>query len=178
MELRRVVTGHTPAGRATVISDGPLARTRDFTSIPGMRASLAWETGPNPVIAVDGSDPTPQTGSFHPEPGSSRLLVIQFPPDSVYAGPDFDPAAADAENREIVPGLAERFESDAPGMHTTESIDYGIVLAGHPVLELDDGHLTELGPGDIVVQNGTRHAWRNPTHEPTTIAFVLIGADR
>jgi hypothetical protein len=29
-----------------------------------------------------------------------------------------------------------------------------------------------------VIQNGTRHAWRNPTDAPTTIAFVLVGAQR
>jgi hypothetical protein len=94
---------------------------------------------------------------------------MQFPPDIVYGDPGFDPMAAGAENEEIVPGLAERFEPDAPGMHTTDSVDYGIVLDGHPVLELDDGQTKSLNPGDIVVQNGTRHAWRNPTDTPTTI---------
>jgi hypothetical protein len=35
-----------------------------------------------------------------------------------------------------------------------------------------------LAPGDMVVQNGTRHAWRNKTDQPTTMAFVLVGADK
>jgi hypothetical protein len=29
-------------------------------------------------------------------------------------------------------------------------------------LELDDGQLTRLGPGDAAVQNDTRHAWPRP----------------
>jgi len=62
-------------------------------------------------------------------------------------------------------------------MRTTESVDYAIVLEGEPVLELDDGAVRTLRPGDFV-QNGTRHAWRNPTERPATIAFVLVGARR
>ena len=49
-------------------------------------------------------------------------------------------------------------------------------MSGRVVLELDDGATVELGPGDTVVQNGTRHAWRNPFDEPATLVVVLIGA--
>ena len=62
-------------------------------------------------------------------------------------------------------------------MHRTSSIDYGIVLAGHVELEVDDGAKTLLGPGDIVIQRGTMHLWRNPSATETSrIAFVLIEA--
>jgi hypothetical protein len=33
-------------------------------------------------------------------------------------------------------------------------------------------------PGDVIVQNGTRHAWRNRGTEPAAILSVMIGADR
>ena len=77
-----------------------------------------------------------------------------------------------------VPGLAECFESDNPGMHTTDTIDYGIVLDGEIWLELDDGQTQHLRKLDVVVQNGTRHAWRNRSGRVTLMAFVLIGACR
>jgi hypothetical protein len=35
-----------------------------------------------------------------------------------------------------------------------------------------------LKPHDVVVQNGTRHAWRNKSDKPVKIAFVLIGASK
>ncbi|MFF5968677.1 cupin domain-containing protein [Streptomyces collinus] len=63
-------------------------------------------------------------------------------------------------------------------MHATPTVDYGIVLQGEIVLELDDGHRTSLSAGDIVIQNGTRHAWRNRSDQPATMAFVLIGAEQ
>ena len=77
-----------------------------------------------------------------------------------------------------VPGMAEHFERDTPGMHTSDSVDYGIVIRGEMILELDDGKTVHLRQGDCVVQNGTRHRWRNPLAEPCLMAFVLIGAKR
>jgi len=34
-----------------------------------------------------------------------------------------------------------------------------------------------VAPGDVVVQNGTRHAWRNRGTEPAAILSVMVGAD-
>ena len=61
-------------------------------------------------------------------------------------------------------------------MHTTATVDYEVVLSGRVVLELDDGETRELKAGDTVIQNGTRHAWRNPFDEPCLLAVVLVGA--
>ncbi|MBI6554557.1 cupin domain-containing protein [Pseudomonas veronii] len=61
-------------------------------------------------------------------------------------------------------------------MHASSTVDYGIVLKGPLVLELEDGQTRELTTGDIVVQQGNIHAWRNPGSEPALITFVLIGA--
>jgi hypothetical protein len=33
-----------------------------------------------------------------------------------------------------------------------------------------------LGPGDVYVQNGTRHRWSNKGDVPAVVAVVLIGA--
>lgn len=71
---------------------------------------------------------------------------------------------------DMLPGQASPF-------HRSNSIDYGIVLSGRLVLEVDEGAATELGPGDIVVQRGTVHLWRNPSDtEVCRIVFVLIEA--
>lgn len=63
-------------------------------------------------------------------------------------------------------------------MHRSFSIDYGIVLSGELELELDGGEVVALGAGDIVVQRGTNHLWRNPSRDSICrIAFVLIEAE-
>ena len=63
-----------------------------------------------------------------------------------------------------------------PGMHTTDTIDFEVVLDGTVVLELDDGAEVTLNPGDTVVQNGTRHRWKNPGDEPARLALFIVGA--
>ena len=61
-----------------------------------------------------------------------------------------------------------------PLMHRTQSLDYGVVLEGTIEMELDDGSVTRLKRGDVAVQRGTNHAWRNPSKtEWTRMLFVL-----
>jgi quercetin dioxygenase-like cupin family protein len=63
-------------------------------------------------------------------------------------------------------------------MHRTNSIDYGIVLSGCVELELDDGVVETCNTGDVIVQRGTIHLWRNPSDsEICRIIFVLTEAE-
>ena len=174
LAIRRVVTGHDATGASMVASDGVAPRSDAFRQIPGMMSRLIWATDPAPALPSDGTDPTLSVTSIVPSRSGTRFLVVTFPPDSVFGAPGFDPAAAAAENLAISPGLAELFEAD--GMHATPTIDYGIVLDGEIWLELDDGRAELLRRHDVVVQNGTRHAWRNKSERSATLAFVLIGA--
>jgi len=62
-------------------------------------------------------------------------------------------------------------------MHRSHSIDYGIIISGDLELTLDGGETVLLHAGDIVVQRGTNHLWRNPSPtEWTRIVFILIEA--
>ena len=70
-----------------------------------------------------------------------------------------------------------RYDAGLAGrMHRTQSMDYGVVLSGSIVLELDDGAEVTLSAGDVLVQRGTIHNWINRGAEACTIAFVLIAA--
>jgi quercetin dioxygenase-like cupin family protein len=87
-------------------------------------------------------------------------------------------AALVAEMQQKLPGMAEVLEPDHLGIHTTDTVDYDVVLSGEVYLELDDGVEVLLKPGDCVIQNGTRHAWHNRSSEKCVIAVALIGAER
>ncbi len=178
MEIRRVVTGHAADGAATFVSDGAVPATHVFRNVPGFANALVWSAEPGAPIPRAGTDPTASVKSIVPAPGGTRFLIVRFPPDAVFGSPGFDPAAAGAETAAALPGLAETFEHADPAMHTTETIDYGVVLDGEVWLELDKGETRHLTRGDVIVQNGTRHAWRNRSSNPVTMAFVLVGARR
>jgi mannose-6-phosphate isomerase-like protein (cupin superfamily) len=105
-------------------------------------------------------------------------MINIIAPGELVPSPDLDMAAALEELERLMPGVTAPMEPDAPGMHTTDSIDYVLVVSGEVTLELDDGEQAVLRAGDVVVQNGTRHAWRNHGTEPCTIVGVAIGADR
>jgi quercetin dioxygenase-like cupin family protein len=86
-------------------------------------------------------------------------------------------ATVTAEAERKVPGMLAHMEPENPGMHTTNSVDVDIVLAGEIVLELDDGVEAVMRTGDMVVQNGTRHRWHNRGSIPAVLAAFLVGAD-
>ncbi|MGY1815215.1 cupin domain-containing protein [Blastococcus sp. SYSU D00820] len=173
MDVRRIVTGYDVEGRGCVAYDGPAPRTHDFVHIPGFSNTLAWAAVDTAIPTGIPEDVAATTASLMPGPGGSGLTIVQFPPSSVMAA--VDPAAAGPEQEEHLPGLADRFDPDRPGFHRTDTIDYAIVLRGELVLELETGEPTLVHTGDVVVQNGTWHAWHNPTSEPAVLAAVSIG---
>jgi quercetin dioxygenase-like cupin family protein len=77
-------------------------------------------------------------------------------------------------------GTTVRIVDMPPGatspMHRTQSIDFGVVLKGQVVLELDEGEKT-VCEGDVVVQRGTIHAWHNRTSAFVRMLFVLVPSE-
>ena len=68
------------------------------------------------------------------------------------------------------------FPAGAKGeMHRTRSVDYGIVIEGEIDMLLPEGEV-HLHAGDVLVQQGTDHAWENRGRANCRIAFILIGA--
>ena len=64
---------------------------------------------------------------------------------------------------------------DDRGFHVTRSIDYIYVLDGEVILDLEEDRVV-LKPGDLVVQQATKHAWRNSTDKPARFIDVLTSA--
>ena len=66
------------------------------------------------------------------------------------------------------------FTPGAPAfMHATDTIDYLVIIAGRVTLVLETGEVA-LGPGDLVVDRGVMHAWRNDHDEPCVAAVVNL----
>ncbi|AKJ99949.1 cupin [Pseudomonas chlororaphis] len=175
MKIRRVVTGLDAAGQSVFISDAPVPRACSFQSVPGHAMAHVWSTGTTPTASDAHRDPTAAHPSLVPGPGETSLAIYDFPPDSVMHNPT-DVGLMVAELGGALPGLFERFEPEQPGMHTTPTIDYGILLEGELWLELDNGEQKRIQPGDVVIQHGNRHAWRNKSDRIARALFVMIGA--
>jgi quercetin dioxygenase-like cupin family protein len=59
-------------------------------------------------------------------------------------------------------------------MHRTVSLDYGVVLEGEVELILDNGESRTMRRGDLSVQRGTIHAWKNVTGEGRWARMLYI----
>ena len=180
-KIRRVVTGHDTKGNSVFISDGPAPREVSFPGMKGFSLTAMWATDHGMTALPGSDDPTASMTTFVPDAGGSRLLVTVFPPATKGTAKPKGRRIAPPTPEEMaagLPGLAESMEPDAPGMHTTDTVDYDIIVSGELVLELDHGAEVRLKPGDIVVQNGARHAWHNRASKPCVMYSVLVGAPR
>ena len=74
-------------------------------------------------------------------------------------------------------GTVLRYVDIAPGkvspMHRTVSLDYGIVLEGEIELILDSGEVKQMAVGDVAIQRGTMHAWKNAGSTWGRLVFIL-----
>lgn len=174
--IRRVVTGQTPDGTSVFVADEHVEATSVAIS-PGHEFHLLWGADEIPSLPTDGRQPAHH--AYFPPPGGYRFGFFTVPPPGTASFPaDFDLQAALAEMDEKLPGMAAHMEPDDPGMHTTDTVDFEVVISGEIVCELDDGEEVTLRPGDTFVQNGTRHRWHNRGTEPAVLFVALIGAHR
>ncbi|EKT79019.1 cupin domain-containing protein (plasmid) [Rhodococcus opacus] len=175
MKVRRVVAGNDARGKSVFLSDGAVPHRHDFQFLPGQAQSRVWFTAGPPVTTPPGDEPTSATGPVIPGPGGASFVIVEYAPDSAVDDPRFDAEHADTEFAQYAPDIAAASDPAEPGMHRTPSVDYGVVLDGEIWLELDDGAQTLLTRGDTIVQIAGRHAWRNKSDRPATLAFVLTG---
>lgn len=171
--IERIVTDRTADDRSVFADEPP----GSVDTVLGLEIHNIWGTGDGGTFVGAGNNSATVPFPFFPGPGGTRFIVVRFPPDSA-APADGDPEAAVADAERKQPGLVGVFEPDTPGMHTTDSIDYGVCIDGELFLELDDEAEVHVTPGTCVVQRGTRHAWHNRGDRPCTMVFILVGTER
>jgi mannose-6-phosphate isomerase-like protein (cupin superfamily) len=157
MQVRQVVTGHDANGRAVFVQDKQI----EGTAIPGLGELVFLWNADGPATYPDAGI-NPAAPGIYPPPGGVRFILTSYSPGGVVA-PEPTP---------------EMRVDDDPGVHSTDTTDFGVLLSGNLILELDDGAEVSLSPGDVVVQNGTRHRWRVAGDVPAVMAVCIIGAHR
>ena len=172
--IRRVVTVHDGKGKAVVGIDGPARNVRVRKASGGLVSTLLWVTDETPADMSGHADRADREIGVGPPPGGSAFRIVDFPPTANSASLD---NAAVVHEMGISHGGAKAGDNARhPLMHRTRSIDYAIVMSGEIDMLLDDTEV-HLRAGDVLVQQGTNHAWVNCGRENCRIAFVLIDAD-
>lgn len=166
-EIRRIVTGVDEDGRSVFVSDGAPPST-------GTVINALWATAGTPVTPAD-EDPAKALSRFIPDPGGTVFHVVAMPPGTAGVDDVVDESGAEVP---LPAGFERAFSSDRPGMHRTDTVDYVFIASGEVWLEVDDGEETLVRAGDVVIQDGVRHAWHNRTTEPVVFVSVHVGAVR
>lgn len=178
MRARCTVTGHDLQGRSRILSAGPIEGDESFVNVPGFSAAVFWKTNSEPQVGNVNPDLRGPLISVLPGPGGTSAMLVTFPPETDVQPSAEQQQAAAEEMKVRLPGLADLFEPEAPGFHRSDTIDYGVLLSGQLTLSVDDGESSVLNAGDVVVQMGTRHAWRNTGNVPARMMFVMVHAKR
>ena len=178
---KRALTGRDEAGKSVFKSFDVTTKVVDIDSNPGLTFYELYMTEGVPKLTGLEPDPMLAGTKAFPGPGGTMFRLISYPPKRPEGykpppGVTFESALKELSDK--VPGMGDHFERGAPGMHTSDTIDYGVVVRGEMTLELDDGKKVHLKQGDCIVQNGTRHRWRNPLSEPCLMAFISVGGKR
>jgi hypothetical protein len=170
-DVRRVVTTLDKNEKAVVLMDGPTPHKKIRPQAQTV-SRLLWVTQDTPADLAGTADRAAIDIGIMPPRRGSVFRIVDFPPEPPEMR-NLDPATMHHSLGDGVPkrGLPPRH----PAMHRTRTIDYAVVMAGEIDMLLDDSEI-HLKAGDVLVQQGTNHAWVNRGTEPCRIAFVLIDA--
>ena len=164
--VHRVITGHSSTGKAIIIKDDVLSPMNVMDNLKeatdsdiGITLIYRTEENANNLNKRPASDASFSVSNTVPfkdpyrtnmpiaEPGHANWKIVDFPAGKIAS------------------------------MHRTTSLDFGVVLKGELVLELDDGVEKVLTEHSVIVQRGTIHAWHNRTAEVARLAFVVLPAE-
>ncbi|KUL82218.1 hypothetical protein ZTR_09286 [Talaromyces verruculosus] len=153
---RRIISTHDPATGRAVFS--PLPEIPPVGEVPSMTAKTepsrnvrVYSTNTFPVDGLSpASQVIPEENANLDFKAYEDELVHPHPPDGSHRG-------------QTTCRLLEMAPGDAAPMHRTITFDYGVVIDGKVEWELDSGETKVLRKGDVCIQRGTAHAWKNVT---------------
>ncbi|TFB04431.1 hypothetical protein CCMA1212_003736 [Trichoderma ghanense] len=149
--LRRVITGHDADGNPII--NKTLSQYPPGITPSGMHFCLGYSLDSSPAILDNDQD----LAAYQDRLPHNVGLSIRG--GTVLRIVDFLPGA------------------EAP-MHRTATVDFGVMMEGEVQLVMGSGETTVLRRGDILVQRGTLHSWKNNSAtEPARGFFVLVDAE-
>ncbi|KAL6798858.1 hypothetical protein GGI42DRAFT_61127 [Trichoderma sp. SZMC 28013] len=149
--IRRVITTHDKDGNAVISEEVP--QTLQGVGVSGTVIYLGYALDQSPGVLNNDQDLKEYKDRLPHNVG------ISIPHGTVLRVSDFLPGQS-------VP------------LHRSKTIDFGVIIEGEVELIMGSGESTVLKRGDIIVQRGTIHGWKN--NSATDVArgfFVLVDAE-
>lgn len=150
-DIRRYITTHSTDGEAVFLSHSQIPEYIPSKPIADEGdIALLYATVTHPINTEDETDLAAYDDFLHTTPG------LTTPTGTVLRTIDFRP------------------QTKTP-MHRTVSMDYAVVLEGEIDLTLDSGQNRVMKRGDVCIQRGTAHVFRNRSQtEWSRMLFVFL----
>jgi mannose-6-phosphate isomerase-like protein (cupin superfamily) len=148
--MKRVVTGVNEHGRSYIVSAEELDTAQPHN---------VWDFEPDQVMKTIGQiDPSVTADWIGPTVGGgARWIYAPMKPDSEGTHVSMD-------------GI------DEDGFHTTRTVDFDFIADGELTMVLDEDRIT-LHAGDFVIQQATRHAWKNESDKVAVLIALIHRPD-
>ena len=150
---------------------------QDITTLPEVAPKLfamdLWVNKETPADLSGREDPTLGASFLHEPPdGGAIFRIVDYMPGQERTVEDAKRMHA-AIGSVHVPSDGEFKELKHPSMHKTDTINY-MTLAFGELWALCEERDVLLKPGDVLIQKGCMHGWRNTSDKPARLIAVLI----
>lgn len=170
--LRRIVTANDTAGKSHIMIDGGPAAEFRTGDLGGLLEIWQDDVG-GPLDPSPCDDKGAGPAILSPDEGKVKIRWFTAGPTPPDAPAEM---IADLTRQAFIAIGAGDHQPDTskhPAMHTTHTIDAIILVKGRVRLILDKEE-TVIGPGDVVIQRATNHAWAVDGDEPALFVAVLV----
>jgi len=169
--MKRYVMGNRQDGLADVVFEDDLEphfETNRFREL--------WLNRETPADLSDPLDPVADQAMVHEPPeGGAVFRMLVFPPDS--QTPAITPEQMIELHKGIhsvhIPSLEYLRNAKHVSMHKTDTLNYFVLTEGE-LWALSEGRDVLLKAGDVLIQRGCMHGWRNDSGKRAVLAAVLI----
>jgi hypothetical protein len=171
--MKRYVMANRADGLADVVFEDDLEphfKTNRFREL--------WLNLETPAELDDTADPVGDQKMIHEPPdGGAVFRMLVFPPRS--QEPVMTPEQVVELHKAIhsahVPSVEYLRTAKDLTMHRTDTLNYFVLTEGE-LWSLSEGQDVLLKAGDVLIQKGCMHGWRNDSNKRAVLAAVLIDA--
>ena len=171
--MKRYVMAKGQDGLSDVVFDDDLE-----PHFAASRYRELWVNTENPAELGGEADPVADQAMIHEPPdGGAVFRMLIFPPKT--NGPALTPEQVVEAHKALhsvhIPSVEYLRTAKDLTMHRTDTLNYFVLTEGE-LWALSEGKDVLLKAGDVLIQKGCMHGWRNDSDKRAVLAAVLIDA--
>jgi len=168
---KKYVFANDAEGLSDLVFEEDISRLPQFG--PGYFGMDLWINRQTPADMSDPEDPVCGKAMIHEPPdGGAIFRVLDFAPTEELSAED---VAAVHEGLQSVHVPRDIEALKDPSMHKTDTLNYFCLVSGE-LWALSEKADVLMKPGDVIVQKGCMHGWRNEGPDNARLVCVLIDA--